>query len=231
VTGIGRGIAHKLAEEGAHVAVNYRSREPEAAALLHDLEQAGASAIMVRADVSDRAGITRLFDEVHARFGRLDIFVANAARFLQRPIVDVTEDEFDTVFDTNVRGAFFCMQEAARRVGPGGRIIAISATGPVRPQATRAVYHASKAALEHFVKVLALELGPRNVTVNAVAPGVTRTEGMVDRNPTLERQAARDNPLGRIGEVQDIADVVAFVASDQARWITGQVIRANGGQA
>jgi 3-oxoacyl-[acyl-carrier protein] reductase len=229
-SGIGRGIAVRLAEDGASVAVNFRSREDAASNLVDELVGRGARAVLVQADVADHGEIARMFTEVQTHFGRLDILVANAARFLQKPIVDVTDEEFDAVFDTNVRGTFFCMQEAGRRMEPGGRIIAISATGPARPQATRAVYHASKAALEHFVKVLAIELGPRQVTVNAVAPGVTRTEGMVERNPTLEERASREIPLGRIGEVDDIADVVAFFAGDAARWVTGQVIRANGGQ-
>ncbi len=167
-----------------------------------------------------------MFEEAETALGQLDIVVANAGINFPRAVVDVSEDDFDKVFNTNARGAFFTMQEAARRVRDGGRIIAISAAGTRLFLSARSLYLGSKGALEQFVRVFSRELAKRNVTVNAVLPGYTRTEMMSDEAAAY---GASLSPFKRVGSAFEVAEAVAFLASERAQWITGQNLGAGGG--
>lgn len=228
--GIGRAIALALAAHGAHVAVNYHANERDAAAVVDEIASHGGRALAVLGDVASVPDVRSLFAQTVDRLGGLDIFVSNAGFFIFRPVAEMSESDYDALFAMNARGVFFALQEAARRIRDGGRIIVMSAAstgGTGAPNSAAAV--ASKAAAEQFARGLARELGPRNVTVNVVSPGPTRTEGFAKLPPAVQESAARLSPLGRIGEPEEIAAVVAFLASPAASWLTGQNLRATGG--
>jgi len=226
--GIGRAIVERLARDGAAVVVAYASNREQASAAVRAVESAGGKAIAVQADVTRAEDVRRLFEETGQRFGISDIVVANAGTLVNKPLVEATVEDFERGFAVNTRGTFLTFAEAARRVPDGGRIIGFSSSLVRLGRPGFGLYTASKAAVEQFVTILAKELGPRGVTVNAVAPGPTDTEMLGEAS---RRLAPQITPLGRIGRPDDIADVVAFLASDEARWITGQVIGANGGVA
>jgi 3-oxoacyl-[acyl-carrier protein] reductase len=224
--GIGAAIAERLARDGAAVAVNHLDEPAEARAIVDRIAAAGGRALAVDADMRAPEAIGGLFERAEAALGAVDIVVANAGVNLSRRVAECTEAEFDAIFSLNARGTFFVLREAARRLKAGGKIIAITSNMTLQGRAGVALYAASKAAVEQFVRVLAKELGPEGITVNAVAPGPTDTR-MVS---ALSREWAPEaTPLGRLGRPADIADVVAFLASDDAHWITGQIIHANGG--
>jgi 3-oxoacyl-[acyl-carrier protein] reductase len=226
--GIGRATALRLARDGAAVVVNYQSNEAAARDVVTDIGQSGGRAVAVRADLAVPADITRLFQEAAAAFGGLDIVVNNAGMRGYGPISDFPVEELDRLLATNVKGTFLAMQQAARFVRDGGRIINISTGNTKEPNPRVAAYAGSKAAVEYFGLALARELGPRQITVNNVLPGLTDTDGLSAEfranTALLER-----TPLGRLGRAEDIADVVAFLAGDDARWVTGQTIAAAGG--
>jgi 3-oxoacyl-[acyl-carrier protein] reductase len=224
--GIGRAIALRLARDGATIAATYTANEHKAHETVRAIDQEGGTALALRADVRQVTDVRRLFDEVEQRLGALDIVVANAGVALRRPLVETTDAEFEMVMAVNVRGTFLCLREAARRVRDGGRIITISSNLTTAPMAGQAVYAASKAAVEQLTAVLARELGTRGVTVNAVAPGPTETDMLPDDARAI---VPRLTALGCLGQPADIADVVAFLASGDARWITGQTILVTGG--
>jgi 3-oxoacyl-[acyl-carrier protein] reductase len=180
------------------------------------------------ADVSDPEAVGALIDAVVARFGRLDILVNNAGTAIYKPLVEATEEDFDRTFALNARGTFFAMQEAARRMTDGGRIVSLSTGGTVAGAPGASFYAGSKAAVEQFTKALAKEIGGRGITVNAVSPGFTDTD-MLGENPQFKEMGAQLSPLGRLGQPEDVADVVGFLASEEARWITGQNVQAGGG--
>lgn len=227
--GIGRGIAVALAKHGASVAVHHRANPELAAETAAEVRAHGGESVTIAGDLARPEDVARIFDEASAALGRLDIVVLNAAAYDTRAIVDFDLDHYHAIFDVNVRGTVLCLAEAARRVVDDGRIIVISSTGAGGSSPGMAAYHAGKAAVEHFVKVLAREIGHRGVTVNAVSPGATRTDMLAKNTPQVIEGAAAHAALGRLGEVEDVADFVALVASDGARWVTGQVIAANGG--
>jgi 3-oxoacyl-[acyl-carrier protein] reductase len=231
--GIGRAIAERFAQEGAAVLINYRTGESEANKVEEAIKRSGGQAMVLQADISRPSEVRELVSACVKRFGGLDILVNSAAAFLSKPVVDTTEQDFDSVFSLNARGAFFAMQEAVRVLPDGGRIINISSSATTVGFAGLAAYLGSKAALEQFTLVLANELGPRRITVNTVAAGPTETEMLASLLKTWPAEAkamlVQRTPIGRIGEPRDIADVVAFLASEEARWITGQFIRADGG--
>jgi 3-oxoacyl-[acyl-carrier protein] reductase len=224
--GIGRAIAERLAQEGATVVVNYGKSADKARAVVAGIESKGGKALAVQADISKIADVRRLVRETVQRFGRLDILVNNAGMAFFKPLVETTEQEFDDIFALNAKGAYFTMQEAARVIEPGGRIVNISSDGTHMSFAGVTAYLGTKGALEQFTKGLAVELAPNGVTVNTVSPGFTDTAMMPD---AFRETGAQMSPLKRLGTPEDIANVVAFIVSDQARWLTGQNIHASGG--
>ncbi|MER9213837.1 SDR family oxidoreductase [Mesorhizobium sp. M0663] len=226
--GIGRAIAEGLAAKGAAVVVNYVGNEKAAREVVAAIEGIGGKAVAIQADVYSIPDIRRLFDETERQMGPIDIVVANVGVAVIKPLVEATEADFDHVFGTNAKGTFFTLQEAARRVRDGGRIIAVS-TGGTRMFFTQtALYLGSKGAVEQFVRVLSREVGPRSVTVNALSPGFTDTDLLPERDRAV---AAGMSPFGRIGAPRDVADVAVYLASDEARWLTGENIQAGGGVA
>ena len=229
--GIGAAIAVRLAADGAKVAVNYARNRDAADQVVRTIRAAGGEAIWVHADLADPAQIQSLFDKTLQTFGRLDILVNNAAVSERRMLQESDEEHYAKHFDLNVRGVLLATKEAAKHLtAPGGRIINIT-SGIVRARvAGSAVYAASKAAVEALTRCHAAELGPRGITVNSLAPGVTDTDMLRSALPDPMKQALiAQTALARLGTPQDIADVAAFLASDDARWITGEVIPANGG--
>ena len=224
--GIGRAIAERLAQEGATVVVNYGKSADKAKAVVAEIESKGGKAVAVQADMSKIADVRRLVRETVQRFGRLDILVNNAGMVTFRPLLETTEQEFDQIFALNAKGPYFAMQEAAKVIEDGGRIVNISTDGTHMSFAGVTAYLGSKAALEQFTKGLTLELAPKGVTVNTVSPGFTDTAMMPD---AFRETGAQMSPLKRLGTPQDIADVVVFLVSDQGRWLTGQNIHASGG--
>lgn len=228
--GIGAAIARRLAEEGARLVVSYARDEAAAARVSAEINEKWSEAAVVQADVRQAEGVERLFTRAQERFGRLDIVVQNAGVFGLRPLGQIDEAHVSDMLDINVRSVIFGLQEAARVLGPGGRIISLSSVLARQPSPGTLVYAASKAAVEALTRAAAVELAPRGITVNAVAPGLTDTD-MVRGNlpPDVIAAAASTIPLGRIARPDDIADVVVFLASDAARWLTGQVLEAGGG--
>jgi 3-oxoacyl-[acyl-carrier protein] reductase len=227
--GIGRAIAERLGADGLAVVVNYRADADAAAEAVRAVEKAGGRAVAVAGDV--REGRAReLFDAAEERFGPVDVVVANAGVARFAPFAEATDEQYDLIFDTNVRGTFTLLREAAHRVRDGGRIVSVSSTATQTHRPGSALYAASKAAGDELVRVLARELGPRGITVNSVRPGPTRTEALAtEQSADVVAAAVRVTPLGRIAEPSDIADVVGFLVSDAARWVTGQTLTAAGG--
>lgn len=225
--GIGRGIAERLAKDGANVVVNYTKNADEAKKVVAGIEANGGKAVAVQADVSKVADIRRLFREAEKAFGRLDILINNAGIFWAKPLADVTEEEYDHIFAVNAKGQFFAMQEAVKRIADGGRIVNISTGGTRLAFPGISAYGGTKSALEFFTKVAARELGARKITVNTVSPGYTETDMLSD--PNFRTIGIEASPLKRLGTPKDIADVVAFIVSDEAGWVTGDTIQAGGG--
>ncbi|MBV9866221.1 MAG: SDR family oxidoreductase [Abitibacteriaceae bacterium] len=228
--GIGRAIALRLAEDGAAVVVNYKNSGDAAQAVVQEIESQGGRAVALQADVANLSDVRRLFEEVERTFAHIDILVNNAGWADFKPLENITEEHFDTLFNLNVRGLLFTTQEAVKRMNDQGRVINIS-SGITRANAAGgSVYSGSKAAVEAFTRCWAAELGPRGITVNTVSPGMTQTDLMTEVIPaeSLDAMIAQ-TPLGRLGQPADIADVVAFLCSDEARWLTAQNLLVNGG--
>jgi 3-oxoacyl-[acyl-carrier protein] reductase len=225
--GIGRAIAERLAADGAAVVVNYTHSPQQAREVVDGIKARDGKASAIQADVSKPAEVRRLFDETEKQVGPLDIVVANAGVYLSKPLVEYTEADYDHVFNINTRGVFFTLQEAARRVRDGGRIIAVSTGGTKMSFANAALYLGSKAAVEQFVRSLSREMGPRNITVNILSPGFTDTDML--NSEEVRAFGASLSPFNRIGTPQEVADVSAFLASDAARWVTGHNLQAGGG--
>lgn len=221
--GIGRAIALKLAALGAQVAVNYAQSREEAESVARE-----CNGFAVQADLGDLSAIEAMFNRVNREFEKLDIFINNAGVGYLRPIIETPIEDFDRIFAVNTRGAFFCLQEAARALPDSGRIVNISSGSTVASPNGFGIYCGSKAALEQFTRILARELAPRNITVNTVSPGFTETD-MYHALPRLAELAPRLTPLGRAGKPEEIADVVAWLCTPEAGWITGQNIQASGG--
>lgn len=227
--GIGRAIAERFADDGAAVAVNYAHSAGEARDVVAGIEAKHGKAIAIQADMGVVADIRRLFQETIAAFGHVDIVVNNAGS-PGRPnlIAAVTEQEFDEVFAVYGRGPFFVMQEAARALPDGGRIINISTVLTAMLPPFTATYVGSKSAMEAFSSVLAMELAPRRITVNTILPGAVETKMLRDLPKELTDALKERTPLG-VGQPRDIAGMVAFLASDEGQWITNEKIRFDGG--
>lgn len=224
--GIGRAIVQRLAADGAAVAINYARDKRHAQEVVSAIVAKGGQAIAIQADVSKPAEIRRMFSESEQALGGLDIVVANAGVHISKPLVENTETDYDYIFDINTKGVFFTLQEAARRVREGGRIVVVSSGGTKMHFANMALYLGSKGAIEQFARSLSLELGPRNVTVNILSPGFTDTDMLPEE---YRAYGASLSPFNRVGTPQDVADVSAFLASDASRWVTGQNVQAGGG--
>ena len=230
--GIGRAIALRLSQEGASVVVNYARGADQAKDVVSAIEAAGGKALAVQADVSKTAEIRDLFDRTQETYSQIDILVNNAGVTLSKPVAEVTEAEFDNLFAINVKGTFFACQEAAKRMAEGGRIVNFSSSTTAIMMPTYGVYVATKGAVEQLTRSLAKELGDRQITVNVISPGPTDTELFtVGKTAEQIQRFTQMAALGRLGKVEDIAEVTAFLCSEQARWITGQNIRVNGGIA
>ncbi|MDF0676965.1 MAG: glucose 1-dehydrogenase [Nitrospira sp.] len=225
-TGIGRSIAERLAEEGAIVVVNYSKSAEKAQLVVAGIQGKGGKALAVQADMSHVADARRLVVDTVKQFNRLDILVNNAGKFMPKPLEETTEEDFDGVIALNAKGPYFAMQEAARALKDGGRIVNISTGGTHQRFPGATAYLGSKAALEQYTKGLAQELAPRGITVNTVSPGFTETGMMTEE---YRQMGIELSPMKRLGVPKDIADVVAFIVSEEARWLTGQTIQAGGG--
>lgn len=228
--GIGAAIVRRLAADGAVVTFSYATSEVAAADVVAEVKAVGGQAFAVQADQADLSSAEELFERAVEPTGALDIFVCNAAQVALKPIADVTEDEYDHLFATNVKGPYFAIQRAGRVLTDGGRIVAISTLNTAMPAPGISLYAGSKGALEQVVKVAAREYGPRGITVNTVSPGATDTDMFQDSNPPeVQNALVAMTALGRVGQPADVADVVAFLAGPDSRWLTGQNLRAAGG--
>ncbi|MFL6626007.1 MAG: glucose 1-dehydrogenase [Vitreoscilla sp.] len=231
--GIGAGIAKLFAKSGASVVVNYSASRDAANALVAEIESSGGKAVAIRADFSKTADIQRLFDEAKRAFGALDIVVNNAGIYAFGPLEQATEQEFQREFTTNVLGVITATQEAARHFGPnGGSIINISSIASVGYMPNSVVYAASKSAVDAVTRVTSVELAPKKIRVNSIAPGATITEGIAALGWPEEavKAVVASIPFGRPGQPEDIARVALFLASDDSAWVTGERITASGGQ-
>lgn len=230
--GIGAEIARQLAAEGAKVIVNYASSRNGADKVVADIEAAGGQAVAVAADVTSQAEVEALVNAAIDNFGRLDIVVNNAGIYQFARIEESTEALYRRQFDINVLGPLLVSAAAAPHLGQGSSIINISSFVTRVFIAESAIYSGAKGAIDAITGVLSRELGPRGIRVNAVNPGLIETEGSHSvgaMNSDFQRWNEEQTPLGRIGQVQDVAPIVSFLASDEARWITGEVILASGG--
>lgn len=231
--GIGAGIAKGLAAAGAAVVVNYASSREGADRVVAEIASKGGRALAVQADVSKASDVRRLFAESEKAFGSLDVLVNNSGVYQFGPLESITEDEFHRQFNTNVLGLLLTTQEAAKHFGPeGGSVINIgSVASRATPPAT-AIYSATKGAVDAVTHVLAKELAPRKIRVNAINPGGVVTEGTHSAGiigSDLEKQMIAQTPLGRMGQPGDIAPVAVFLASADAGWLTGEILLASGG--
>ncbi len=228
--GIGAAVARRLARDGFAVVVNYARGAEQAEALAAEIGAAGGQAIAVRADVSDPAAVTTLFDRATDAFGGVDVLVNNAGIMKLTPVADTEDALFDQHVAINLKGTFNGLREASRRMRDGGRIVSFSSSVVGLYQPSYAAYAATKGGVEAMTHILAKELGRRGITVNAVAPGPVATELFLgDKSREQVEAVTRMIPLGRLGEPEDIARVVAFLAGPDGGWVSGQVLRANGG--
>lgn len=231
--GIGAAIAQQLAEEGAAVVVNYAFSREGADRVVREITQKGGRAIAVQANVAKKADIDRLFAETKKAFGKLDILINNAGIYEFAPLEEVTTEHFHRLFDLNVLGLLLTSQEAVKYFGnKGGSIVNISSIVSTYGVANGSVYSATKAAVDAVTRSLAKELAPRKIRVNSINPGMVETEGTISSGITesdMRRQTVAQTPLNRIGQPQDIAPAVVFLASSDSAWITGETLFITGG--
>jgi 3-oxoacyl-[acyl-carrier protein] reductase len=228
--GIGAGIARRLAQDGFAVVVNYAGGLAAASKLVQEIESSGGRATAVQADVSNSKAVQSLFNSAETAFGGVDVLVNNAGIMKLARFAEADDATFDQMVAINLKGVFNSLREAARRLRDGGRIINFSSSVVGLYQPAYGIYAATKAAVEAMTHILGKELGPRGITVNAIAPGPVATELFLQgKDSATIESIKRMNPLGRLGEVDDIARVVSLLIDPDSGWINGQVIRANGG--
>lgn len=228
--GIGAEVAKRLGRDGYDVVVNYTHGAADAETVAREIEAAGGRAIAAQADVSDPAAMAALFERGEQAFEGLDVLVNNAGVMKLAPVAQADDALFDQTIAINLKGVFNGLREAARRLRDGGRIISFSSSVVGLYQPGYAVYAATKAGVEAMTHVLAKELGPRRITVNAVAPGPVATALFLkDKSDQDIAPIVGRTPLGRLGEPGDVAGVVSFLAGPEGGWVNGQVLRANGG--
>ncbi|WP_027419143.1 glucose 1-dehydrogenase [Crocinitomix catalasitica] len=226
--GIGKEVAILLAENGAKLVVNHSNSATEAQATADTITKNGGEAIVIKADVSKRQEVTELFEQAIAHFGKVDVLVNNAGVMTSKPLKDYTEEEYDNIFNVNVRGIFNTLQEADRSLADNGNIINFSSSTAKLMFPTYSIYSASKAAVEQMTRVFSKEIG-RGISVNAIAPGATETELFLEgKSQEVIDKLSAMNAFNRLAKPIDIARVVLFLASDDSKWISGQVIGANG---
>ena len=228
--GIGAAIAKRLARDGIAIVVNYTRGKDAADGVVSAIEAAGDTAVAVQADIGEPAAISTLFDAAEKAFGGVDILVNNAGMMRLSPVADTDDAAFERQVAINLGGPFRGMREAAKRLRDGGRIVNFSSSVVGFYQPAYGVYAATKAGVEAMTHILAKEFGPRRITVNAVAPGPVDTELFTDGKSAAQIEAiTKLIPLGRLGQPDDIAGLVAFLAGPDSQWVNGQIIRANGG--
>lgn len=231
--GIGAGIAKALASAGASVVVNYASDKSGAEKVVNEIAKNGGKAVAVKASVANSTDIDKLFTETQRAFGKLDILVNNAGVYSFSPLEAVTAEEINRIFSTNVTGLLLTTKAAvAHFPAEGGSVINIGSVVSESTPPNSSIYTGTKGAVDAITRVLAKELGPKKIRVNAVNPGLTITEGTQTTGiagSDFETHAITQTPLGRTGKPDDIADVVTFIASDDARWVTGSLLQAGGG--
>ncbi len=231
--GIGAGIAKALAADGASVVVNYSSSKEGADKVVAEIKAKGGKAVAVQGDVSKQEDITKLFAETKKAFGGLDVLVNNAGVYEFAALGTVTEESFHKMFNLNVLGLILSTQESLKYFGPkGGSIINIGSTASSLNPPTAVTYTATKGAVDSVTAVLAKELGPKNIRVNSINPGMVETEGVHAAGfigSDFQKQFESQTPLGRIGQPDDIAPIAVFLASDDSGWLTGELLLASGG--
>lgn len=232
--GIGQGIALALAKQGADVAINFHSKAQEAEAVVASIKALGRDSFAIQADVSDLESIKKMFEEIKNKWGKLDILVNNAGILQFKPFEQITGEDWEKMIHTNLRGQYFCSQEAIKIMGQGGRIINIASIssggmGIAYPQISH--YTASKGGVVGMTEALALELGPKGINVNAIAPGSIETDMTKDAvaDEKIKQALLMQIPKGRMGKPEDIGATAAFLASNEADYITGAVIYVDGG--
>ncbi|WP_207535570.1 SDR family oxidoreductase [Desertivirga arenae] len=230
--GIGAAVAIELAEAGATVIVNYTNGKESAEKTVETIKAKGVESVAIRADVSKASEVTAMFDEAVARYGKIDILINNAGILIYKLLKDTTDEDFTRQFEINVRGTFNTLREAATKLAEGGTIINFSSSTTRMMLPTYGTYVATKAAVEQLTRVFAKEVGVRGINVNAVLPGPTNTElFMQGKSEEQVAKLAALNAFNRIAEPEDISKVVKFLASDDAKWISGQIIGLNGAMA
>ncbi|WP_417811734.1 SDR family oxidoreductase [Thalassospira alkalitolerans] len=230
--GIGVALAKRLAQDGFAVVVNYANSAASADALVEELSTSGHQAMAIKADITNADAVKQMFDHAETRFGGVDVIVNNAGVMTTQPISEMSDAVYDAMMDTNVRGTFNMLREGAKRLRNNGRVINFSTTALHLKLPGYAIYNATKAAVEAMTGVYAKELRGRNITVNAVAPGPVATELFLSGKTDEQiAQFSKMPPIERLGQPDDIAGVVSFLAGPDSGWVNGQTLRANGGLA
>ncbi|WP_394183710.1 SDR family oxidoreductase [Marinomonas posidonica] len=230
--GIGASIARRLAADGFAVAINYSSNSQAADKLVEELASKGQTAFAVKANVAHSADVNTMFDQVERRLGTIDVVVNNAGILNTLPLMETSDELYERYFAINTQGVFNTLREAGTRLNSGGRIINLSSTTLALNMVGYSIYNGTKAAIEAFTKVFSKELRGRQITVNAVAPGPIATDlFLTGKTQEMIQSFAKMPPLERLGQPNDIAQIVSFLASQESGWINGQILRANGGLA
>lgn len=228
--GIGRTVAERLAAAGASVVVNHSSTPEKAEEVVKGIREKGGKAVAICADITKISEIEKLFQETIAAFGKVDILVNNAGVAINKPMAEISEAEFDIQFAVNVKGTYFCCQKALKYMENNGRIVNISTSVNGQMYTNFTVYCGTKGAVEQITRQVAKEFGPKQITVNAVAPGPVYTDLLRKGRTEQELENMKKmNAFGRHGETEDIADVIEFLVSEKAHWVSGQTLRVNGG--